>query len=164
MNIYDSHLMSLLLEKSGYQKTNAIEKSDIIIINTCSVRDHAVNRALSRISSLKYLKIKNPHLRIGVTGCIPQQMKDTLKEELITIKEDFELGVDSIRNIEKEENEFVKVLTQIKQVEEKANSLEEISDDEFYKIYEKENPRKKSIWRGKETKGFIEWKKKYLEI
>jgi len=89
---------------------------------------------------------------------------DTLKEQLITIKEDFELGAHSISNIEKDESEFVKILTKIKDVEEKAEFVELISDDELYKIYEKENPRKKAIWHGKETKGFIEWKKKYLEM
>ena len=86
---------------------------------------------------------------------------DTLKEQLITIKEDFELSLDSIINLEKEETEF---LTEIKDFKAKAKtkSAETISDDELHKIYEKENPRKKALWRGKETKGFIEWKKKYL--
>ena len=89
---------------------------------------------------------------------------DSLNEQLITIKDDFELDLDSITNLEKEENEFMKILTEIKDTKEKAQSAVTISNDELYKIYKAENPRKKAIWRGKETKGFIEWRKKYLEI
>ncbi|MFX1394312.1 MAG: GTP-binding protein [Promethearchaeota archaeon] len=112
---------------------------------------------LSEVEELiNYLK-KSKNLSV-------EETVDTLKEQLITIKEDFEFGVNSIKDIEKEENEFVKILTQIKEVEEKTELLKAVSDDELYKIYEKENPRKKAIWRAKETKGFIEWKKKYLEI
>jgi tRNA-2-methylthio-N6-dimethylallyladenosine synthase len=97
MNVYDSHMMSSLLEESGYEKSDSMEKSDVIVINTCSVREHAVHRALSRINSMRNLKKRNPQLRIGITGCIPQQMKNRLKEELDFV--DFILGPDNLSYI-----------------------------------------------------------------
>ena len=97
MNSYDSQLMTSILEKEGYHRAQSIDQADIIIINTCSVREHAVNRAISRVESLKPLKKKNPQIRIGITGCIPQQMKNSLLEKLPFI--DFILGPDNFQEI-----------------------------------------------------------------
>jgi len=97
MNIYDSNLIASLIEKDGNIKAETIENADIIIVNTCAVREHAVNRVLSRIDSLKVLKKRKPYIRIGVTGCVPQQLKEKLLEEKPFI--DFVLGPDNLRKI-----------------------------------------------------------------
>ena len=97
MNIYDSNLMAFFLEEDGYIEAQSIEEADVIIVNTCAVREHAVNRVLSRIDSLKCLKKKYPHIRIGVTGCVPQHLKGTLLEEKPFI--DFLLGPDNLKRI-----------------------------------------------------------------
>ena len=57
----------------GYEKTNTIEEADLIIYNTCAVREHAELRALSRTGSLKALKKQNPNLVIGLWGCMVSQ-------------------------------------------------------------------------------------------
>lgn len=94
MNVYDSHLMAHLLECEGFKQTPYKENADLIIVNTCAVREHAVSRALSRIDSLKNLKRKNRNLRIGVTGCIPQQFRHALLRDRPFI--DFLLGPDNL--------------------------------------------------------------------
>ena len=57
----------------GYEKTDIIDNADLIIYNTCAVREHAELRALSRTGSLKALKKKNPNLIIGLWGCMVSQ-------------------------------------------------------------------------------------------
>jgi tRNA-2-methylthio-N6-dimethylallyladenosine synthase len=97
MNYYDSNIMSYLLEQNGHTQTNSIQEADTIIINSCSVREHAVNRMLARLESLKSYKKKNPELRIGVTGCVPQHLQKLLKKEKSYI--DFLLGPDELNKI-----------------------------------------------------------------
>jgi len=97
MNVYDSALMEYLLEKDGSVKANSVNDADVIILNTCAVREHAVNRVLSRLEDIKGLKRKKSGLRIGVTGCIPQHLKEKLIKEKPFI--DFLLGPDNLRKI-----------------------------------------------------------------
>jgi tRNA-2-methylthio-N6-dimethylallyladenosine synthase len=99
MNLYDSHLMAFLLETEGFEHTGRPEDADLIIVNTCAVREHAVTRALSRIDALSSLKQKNSNLRIGVTGCIAQQLKANLLNTRPFI--DFLLGPDNLHLITK---------------------------------------------------------------
>ena len=97
MNVYDSALMEYLLEEDGSVKANSVNDADVIILNTCAVREHAVNRVLSRLEDIKGLKRKKSGLRIGVTGCIPQHLKEKLIKEKPFI--DFLLGPDNLRKI-----------------------------------------------------------------
>ena len=73
MNVYDSRQIEKKLKASGYQATNSIEKADLIIVNTCSVRDKAEQKAFSFLGRLLNLKRKKPALIIGVGGCVAQQ-------------------------------------------------------------------------------------------
>jgi tRNA-2-methylthio-N6-dimethylallyladenosine synthase len=97
MNFYDSNLMEHLLEEDGFTPTDSPENAHLIIVNTCAVRAHAVSRALSRIDQLSSFKRKNRNVRIGVTGCIPQQLKDELLSTRPFI--DFILGPDNLHRI-----------------------------------------------------------------
>lgn len=97
MNHYDSNLISHILEQNGHIETDSIEKANTIIVNTCSVREHAVNRMLARLESLKSLKSNNADVRIGVTGCIPQHLKELLKKKKPYI--DFLIGPDELNKI-----------------------------------------------------------------
>lgn len=74
MNKYDSEIVTGILTSSGYRLSKSIEEADIILINTCSVRDHAEKRALGRISALNKWKKSAPHKKIGVLGCMAQRM------------------------------------------------------------------------------------------
>lgn len=79
MNEYDSRVIASILLNNGYKEVNAIHKADIIIVNTCSVREHAEQRALGRISELQKLRKRNPALLIGVVGCMAQNLGASIK-------------------------------------------------------------------------------------
>lgn len=73
MNENDSQLISGLLISAGFERTNDLSQADIIIVNTCCIRESAENRALGYIGSLKKLKEDRPELIICVTGCMAQK-------------------------------------------------------------------------------------------
>ncbi|HAG06967.1 MAG TPA: tRNA (N6-isopentenyl adenosine(37)-C2)-methylthiotransferase MiaB [Peptococcaceae bacterium] len=73
MNDYDSELMAGLLEETGYEKVDRPEKADVIVVNTCCVRETAERKVWGLLGTLKRLKRRKPDLVIAVTGCLPQQ-------------------------------------------------------------------------------------------
>ncbi|KYH29856.1 MULTISPECIES: tRNA (N6-isopentenyl adenosine(37)-C2)-methylthiotransferase MiaB [Clostridium] len=73
MNEEDSEKISGLLKGTGYKRTNIKEEADIIIFNTCCVRENAEQKVYGHLGSLKALKRKKPNLIIVVTGCMMQQ-------------------------------------------------------------------------------------------
>ena len=97
MNVYDSELVENQLIKTGYKETNNIELADLIFLNTCAIREKAEQTVHNRLSSLAYLKKKNPNLIIGVLGCMAQNLKDDLLKDKPYV--DVILGPDSYRRI-----------------------------------------------------------------
>ena len=73
MNEYDSDHLSRILENSGYLPASEPEEADFVLLNTCSVREKAEQKALSRLGRLVALKKKNPRLLLAVAGCVAQQ-------------------------------------------------------------------------------------------
>jgi tRNA-2-methylthio-N6-dimethylallyladenosine synthase len=90
MNIYDSCVVADILICKGFRHTGVAEDADLVLVNTCSVRDRAERKALSRLTELAALKRSNPHLIIGVIGCMAQR----LGEKLIDRGVDLVLGPD----------------------------------------------------------------------
>ena len=72
-NLRDSEVIAGILSNMGYQETNSVDNADIIILNTCCVRENAEKKVFGEIGTLKSLKQKNPELIIGVCGCMVQQ-------------------------------------------------------------------------------------------
>jgi tRNA-2-methylthio-N6-dimethylallyladenosine synthase len=70
MNVADSRRLASALEKMGYDPTAAPDDADVIVLNTCVVRQSAENKAIGRLSSLRPLKTKNPDLVISLMGCL----------------------------------------------------------------------------------------------
>src|SRR5512142_1032711 len=70
MNVADSQRVASALERLGYQGTPAAEEADIIVLNTCVVRQSAEDKAYGRLSSLRPLKQRNPGLVINLMGCM----------------------------------------------------------------------------------------------
>lgn len=97
MNEADSEIIAGLLEREDYTATNNPEEADIILVNTCSVRDGADNRAISRLSQFKPLKNTNPNLILGLVGCVAQRDHGKILEEKPFI--DLVLGPDAYRRI-----------------------------------------------------------------
>lgn len=73
MNVQDSEKMAALLEGSGYDATDDSDLADLIILNTCSIREKAAQKIYSQLGRYHALKKRKPHLRIGVGGCLAQQ-------------------------------------------------------------------------------------------
>ena len=78
MNVYDSELVSGQLINMGYKETDSLELADIILLNTCSIREKAEETVHNRLDSLQYLKKNKPSLLIGVLGCMAQNLKNDL--------------------------------------------------------------------------------------
>ena len=97
MNIADGELMEGVLEKEGYRIVGAPEEADVILVNTCAIREHAETRVLGRIGQLGGLKRRRPWLVIGVTGCMAQRMGDTLLAKTPAV--DLVMGPDGYRHL-----------------------------------------------------------------
>ena len=95
-NEADSERIAGMLQAMGYEKTDKEEDADIIVVNTCAVRDHAEQRALSITGGYKHLKSKNPSLIIGVSGCMvsKKQSVDRIKRSYPYI--DFTFGTEKL--------------------------------------------------------------------
>ncbi|MHC4624571.1 MAG: tRNA (N6-isopentenyl adenosine(37)-C2)-methylthiotransferase MiaB, partial [Planctomycetota bacterium] len=80
MNKLDTTLVTSALKKAGFTLTRTLKQADVVLINTCSVRDHAEQRALSHLGHLKHLKQNRPDLVVGVIGCMAQRLGSGLLE------------------------------------------------------------------------------------
>ena len=78
MNVYDSERMAEVLGARGYRQTDHVELADLVLINTCSIRDRVEHKVVSMLGTLRKLKVHNPDLVLGVTGCVAQQEGDKL--------------------------------------------------------------------------------------
>ena len=78
MNEFDSERIAYLLDKAGYLKADSAKESDIVVINTCAVRENAKNRLYGHIGILKGLKILKPGLMICIGGCSAQNLKNEI--------------------------------------------------------------------------------------
>jgi tRNA-2-methylthio-N6-dimethylallyladenosine synthase len=80
MNEYDSERVAGLLRQSDYELTDRAEDADLIILNTCSIREKAEDKVYSQLGALKHLKRANPELVIGVMGCMAQLQQGRIQE------------------------------------------------------------------------------------
>ncbi|MEX2467945.1 MAG: MiaB/RimO family radical SAM methylthiotransferase [Gemmatimonadota bacterium] len=97
MNISDGELMQGVLADGGYRIVDTPEDADVVLVNTCAIREHAERRVLGRVSQLNGLKRERPDLVIGVTGCMAQRMGDQLLEDAPYV--DLVMGPDGYRNL-----------------------------------------------------------------
>ncbi len=72
MNVYDSERMAEALGTEGYEQTHLAEEADMVLLNTCHIREKAAEKVYSELGRLKQLKSSNPDLKIGVAGCVAQ--------------------------------------------------------------------------------------------
>lgn len=79
MNVHDSEVLAGLLTSMGYSPASAIEEADLILFNTCCVRENAENRTYGNIGALKALKQSRPGLIIGICGCMVQKPSEVEK-------------------------------------------------------------------------------------
>jgi tRNA-2-methylthio-N6-dimethylallyladenosine synthase len=80
MNVADSETVASILAKNGYELTDDMHSADVVLVNTCSVRENAETRVYGRLSVFRQLRKANPDVILGVLGC----MAERVKEDLIT--------------------------------------------------------------------------------
>ncbi len=97
MNLSDGELMQGVLEARGYAIASSPEEADVVLVNTCAIREHAEQRVLGRVAQLNGLKRENPDLLIGVTGCMAQRMGESLLEKAPYV--DLVMGPDGYRGL-----------------------------------------------------------------
>lgn len=104
MNKHDSERIAGILKEENYSLTDNIEKADMILLNTCSVREKAEQKVYSQLGRLRKLKEKSPHLIIGVCGCIAQKEKKRMLGKVPFV--DIIFGTHNIHNLPQILNNF----------------------------------------------------------
>ncbi len=97
MNISDGELMEGVLAEQGYEIAARPEDADVILVNTCAIREHAEQRVLGRVGQLSALKRERPETVIGVTGCMAQRMGADLLDRAPYV--DLVVGPDGYRSL-----------------------------------------------------------------
>ncbi len=97
MNVVDSEVVVAILQKQDYQVTGHLEEADLVLINTCSIRDNAEQRVRARINEFGARKQDNPRLRVGVIGCMAERLKEKMLEEERSV--DLVVGPDAYREL-----------------------------------------------------------------
>ena len=97
MNFSDSEIVSSILLNEGFDHTKNAENADLILINTCSIREKAEDNIRNRLSFFNSLKKKNTNIKIGVLGCMAERLKEKLLNEEKVV--DIVAGPDSYRNL-----------------------------------------------------------------
>ncbi len=80
MNVADSEVVASVMQMAGYEVTETMDEADAVFLNTCSVRDNAEQKILSRLEFLRSIKRRRP-LIIGVLGCMAERVKEELSEQ-----------------------------------------------------------------------------------
>lgn len=97
MNVNDSEVVVSIMRDNGYGYTSEIKEADIILINTCSIRDNAEQRVWGRLKEVSSYKKRKPSLIIGIIGCMAERLKDELIESSRSV--DLVIGPDSYRSL-----------------------------------------------------------------
>lgn len=97
MNVADSELICSILNDAGHEQVQDIDLADILLFNTCSVREHAEQRVLGRISNERHRKKSRPELKIALLGCMAQRIGQRLISEDLGI--DYAVGVDQYKEL-----------------------------------------------------------------
>jgi tRNA-2-methylthio-N6-dimethylallyladenosine synthase len=97
MNVADTELILGTLGRHGYERVAGPETADVILLNTCAIREHAEARVLGRLGDLGRYKTARPSVRLGVTGCMAQHLRDKLREAAPQV--DLLVGPDGYRHL-----------------------------------------------------------------
>jgi tRNA-2-methylthio-N6-dimethylallyladenosine synthase len=97
MNFSDSEVVASILANEGYETTKNSEEADVILLNTCSIRENAEQRVNKRLFDFKLQKKSNPKLVVGILGCMAERLKENLLEQQKLV--DLVAGPDSYRDL-----------------------------------------------------------------
>src|SRR5437870_2253590 len=97
MNVADTELVLGHLAAHGYRRTVGPDGADVILLNTCAIREHAEERVIGRLGELARYKRRRPDVRLGVTGCMAQHLRERLRERAPHV--DLLVGPDGYRRL-----------------------------------------------------------------
>ncbi|HET9581726.1 MAG TPA: tRNA (N6-isopentenyl adenosine(37)-C2)-methylthiotransferase MiaB [Gemmatimonadota bacterium] len=97
MNVADTELMGGVLDREGHVRVEDPAAADVLIVNTCAIRDHAEQRVIGRIGELNRHKLERGDVRLGVAGCVAKELGQELLERASYV--DFVVGPDSYRHL-----------------------------------------------------------------
>ena len=114
MNVVDSEVVAAILQQHHFEVTESLDEADLVLVNTCSIRDNAEQRIRARLKEFKKLKQQKEHLSVGVVGCMAERLKEKLMEEEAVV--DLVVGPDAYR-------ELPALLERVEQGEKGINTL-----------------------------------------
>ena len=97
MNFADSEVVASIMTNKGYQTTKNQDEADVVLINTCAIRDNAEQRVRNRLSQFQKTKREKPNLVVGMLGCMAERLKEKLLEEEKLV--DLVAGPDAYREL-----------------------------------------------------------------
>ncbi|MBL8007855.1 MAG: tRNA (N6-isopentenyl adenosine(37)-C2)-methylthiotransferase MiaB [Ignavibacteria bacterium] len=97
MNYSDTEIVLSVLSDFGYNETSDINDTDVILLNTCSIRENAENKVYKRLDDLKKYKKRNPNLILGILGCMAERLRNDLLEKRKVV--DLIVGPDEYRKV-----------------------------------------------------------------
>src|SRR5210317_1461631 len=97
MNFSDSEIVASILAKEGFNTTNKLEDADLVLVNTCSIRDKAEQTVRKRLEKYNAVKRINPKMKVGVLGCMAERLKTKFLEEEKIV--DLVVGPDAYKDL-----------------------------------------------------------------
>ncbi|MEZ7504730.1 tRNA (N6-isopentenyl adenosine(37)-C2)-methylthiotransferase MiaB [Flavobacterium sp. Arc2] len=97
MNFSDSEIVASILSVNGYNTTQVLEEADLVLVNTCSIRDKAEQTVRKRLEKYNAVKRINPKMKVGVLGCMAERLKDKFLEEEKIV--DLVVGPDAYKDL-----------------------------------------------------------------
>ncbi|AMO21012.1 tRNA (N6-isopentenyl adenosine(37)-C2)-methylthiotransferase MiaB [Flavobacterium columnare NBRC 100251 = ATCC 23463] len=97
MNFSDSEIVASILTEQGYNTTQNLEEADLVLVNTCSIRDKAEQTVRKRLEQYNAIKKVNPTMKVGVLGCMAERLKEKFLEEEKIV--DLVVGPDAYKDI-----------------------------------------------------------------
>ena len=122
MNEYDSQVAEGLLEHQGFRLVEDEKLADIVLMNTCSVREHAEERVYSRLGMLGKIKKERPHLIVGLMGCMVEEHREKLFKRFPQL--DLMVGTRNLKELPSLIEEVAKTRTQIARIKQDGISIE----------------------------------------
>lgn len=97
MNFSDSEVVASIMTENGFSTTRDVDEADVVLINTCSIRDNAEKRVRNRLTEFKKKKADNPEMVVGILGCMAERLKKSLLEQEKLV--DLVAGPDAYRDL-----------------------------------------------------------------
>ena len=97
MNFSDSEIVASILSEAGYNTTNQLQEADLVLVNTCSIREKAEQTVRKRLEKFNAEKRNRPHIKVGVLGCMAERLKSKLLEEEKIV--DMVVGPDAYKDL-----------------------------------------------------------------